>query len=161
MATQKTNAEWEQIKFKNNLGPQIGGLLHDAVALTIAFNKNKPGTTPISNDIKDWLDYLYEIAEAKKKELTTIDIEKSVELGKKHMEKLLGITSKDRMDKANAMFEQSRGELQEQKDHEESQDWDAQTKEGRKFRKELEKEEQEDSGWEHTKDSPEKQVPFK
>lgn len=86
---------------------------------------------------------------------------KSVELGKAYMKKHKIPTSKERMDKANAMFEQSRGELQEQKDHEESQDWDAQTKEGRKFRKDLEKEEQEDSGWEHTKDSPEKQVPFK
>ncbi len=69
----KTDQEWEKIRFRNNLGPQIGGLLHDAVALTIAdFEKeNAPGA--ISEvDVKQWLNTLYKIAEAKKTELTEI-----------------------------------------------------------------------------------------
>ena len=80
----KTDAEWNQIRFQNSLGPQIGGLIHDAVALTIAY-KDVPGVTP-QVAVKRWLDTLYEIAEQKKAELTEVkplDVDKAVDLGKK------------------------------------------------------------------------------
>ncbi len=66
---EKTDQEWSQIRFQNSLGPQIGGLLHDAVALTIKFNDKKK----VYEDIKNWLDDLYEIAESKKAEITKIE----------------------------------------------------------------------------------------
>lgn len=66
----KTDAEWSQIRFQNSLGPQIGGLLHDACALAVG-NKRFWERVKIE-DIKCWLDRLYDIAEAKKKELTEI-----------------------------------------------------------------------------------------
>ena len=70
----KTDQEWNKIRFQNSLGPQIGGLIHDAVALTIAqtnvVGKKKKGEWTTS--IQQWLDTLYDIAEAKKKELTEI-----------------------------------------------------------------------------------------
>ena len=95
MANPKTDEEWNQIRFQNSLGPQIGGLIHDAVALTIAIiNKaSLEGLTKdtdkkveeINNLIKGWLDTLYEIAENKKAELTEvkpIDIKKAEKQGK-------------------------------------------------------------------------------
>jgi len=51
---------WE----KKDLGAQIGGLIHDAVALTVAEKKLKP------ERIKFWLNTLYNISESKKTELT-------------------------------------------------------------------------------------------
>ena len=72
--TQKTDKEWEQIKFKNNLGPQIGGLLHDSVALCIANDRTD------KEDIAQCLDTLYEIAEDKKKELTATQPKKDEEV---------------------------------------------------------------------------------
>ena len=66
---EKTDQEWNKIRFTNNLGPQIGGLLHDAVALAIAEYKNKKA--PLKKSVEFWLNTLYLIAEAKKKELTT------------------------------------------------------------------------------------------
>jgi len=71
--SEKTPAEWDKIKFKNNLGPQIGGLIHDAVALTIAEGKKEEYDYEVmKNRVKYWLNNLYEIAENKKKELTEI-----------------------------------------------------------------------------------------
>ena len=67
---EKTDQEWNKIRFTNNLGPQIGGLLHDAVALAIA-EKKSTSSEELKKDVKFWLDTLYEISEAKKKELTT------------------------------------------------------------------------------------------
>lgn len=71
----KTPQEWDKIKFQNNLGPQIGGLLHDAVAIIVAEINNKcldceNGTLMVER-IEFWLEKLYDIAEAKKTELTT------------------------------------------------------------------------------------------
>lgn len=73
----KTDQEWSKIRFQNSLGPQIGGLLHDAVALAVVeLNKCKDikeiQKIDVKNHIKNWLDALYDIAEAKKKELTEI-----------------------------------------------------------------------------------------
>ena len=82
----KTDKEWEQIKFKNNLGPQIGGLLHDAVALVIAEIKNgkviEQGDElhDVRERIEHWVDVLYEIAEDKKKELTATQPKKDEEV---------------------------------------------------------------------------------
>jgi len=79
MKTIKTDAEWDSINFKNSLGPQIGGLIKQAVDLAIA---EKKISVPV---IKYWIDELYEIAEAKKKELLTpkpLNETKAVEMGK-------------------------------------------------------------------------------
>ena len=55
---------WEDINFRKGLGPQIGGLLHDAVALTIS--EKNIGKEGIIAHIEYWLDTLYDIAEQKK-----------------------------------------------------------------------------------------------
>ena len=68
---EKTDQEWNKIRFTNNLGPQIGGLIKQATDLTIAEWKGQNCDGAINEyDIKEWLDKLYDIAEAKKKELT-------------------------------------------------------------------------------------------
>jgi len=69
MEKQKTQQEWDQIKFQNNLGPQIGGLLHDSIALVSAGIKP---TEANLRDIKNWLNLLYDLAEEKKEQLTKI-----------------------------------------------------------------------------------------
>ena len=70
MATQdKTPQEWDAIKFKNNLGPQIGGLLHDAVALTIAHRGENATIDTSLKATKVFLNELYKIAEEKKQSL--------------------------------------------------------------------------------------------
>ena len=84
--TEKTSQEWEKIRFQNSLGPQIGGLIHDAVALAIAVREQHKGYKDydISADVKIYLDTLYKIAENKKAEITTpkpVDLEKAEELG--------------------------------------------------------------------------------
>ena len=95
--TQKTDQEWEKIRAQNSLGPQIGGLIHDAVALQVAFlNKITDSEWNVDNvdeirkmtkdNIEYWLDTLYEIAENKKAEITTpkpVDLTKAEELGDK------------------------------------------------------------------------------
>jgi hypothetical protein len=74
----KTNAEWDKINFKNNLGPQIGGILHDSVAIVVAEINNSTAETEkwsaerVEKDIKYWLDILYKLAEAKKEDLLEI-----------------------------------------------------------------------------------------
>jgi len=76
--TQKSDQEWEKIRFQNSLGPQIGGLLHDSCALAIATKKVDPAS------IKHYLDVLYIIAEQKKTEITTpepIDLDAAEKLG--------------------------------------------------------------------------------
>lgn len=68
----KTDKEWDIINFKNSLGPQIGGLMHDAVAIVSA--EIGCGKVMESGDelhdardrIEHWVSVLYEIAEAKK-----------------------------------------------------------------------------------------------
>lgn len=74
-----TPKEWEQIRQekqaridKQGLGAQIGGLLHDAVALVIAGGVKDKSFSEVSKVIKEWLDLLYDISEAKKVELTEI-----------------------------------------------------------------------------------------
>ena len=67
----KTDNEWKQIRFQNSLGPQIGGLTHDAVALTIAGGVKGKTFTAVQKDIREWLNRLYEIAELKKDKITT------------------------------------------------------------------------------------------
>jgi hypothetical protein len=71
----KTKAEWDKIKFENSLGPQIGGLIHDAVAIVVA--EVKSGKVMEQGDelhdvrerIEHWLSVLYEIAEQKKEQI--------------------------------------------------------------------------------------------
>lgn len=69
---QKTDQEWNKIRFTNSLGPQIGGLLHDSCAIVIAMGVKNRTVESVESDIKGWLDVLYDIAEAKKAELTQI-----------------------------------------------------------------------------------------
>jgi hypothetical protein len=59
----RTEAEWEEIKFKNNLNPQLGGLIKQAVDIAIAKNDIT------KNTISDWLRALYEIIEEEKAEI--------------------------------------------------------------------------------------------
>jgi len=78
--TEKTSQEWEKIRFQNSLGPQIGGLIHDAVAIGIYAKDVSDG------NLKAILDMLYEIAENKKAEITTpkpVDLTKAEQLGDK------------------------------------------------------------------------------
>ena len=103
MGIQKTDAEWNQIRFQNSLGPQIGGLIHDAVALTIAYKK-EVGTNPA--DIKAfiglWVGELYKVAENQKKQLTGVkplDIDKAVEQGDKW--------KKDNIEEANRNIQET------------------------------------------------------
>jgi len=78
----RTEKEWDEIFFKRNLSPQIGGLLHDAVNLVIAFNagEEQPSKRKITKEIKKWVDILYDLAEKKKKKILEVDIEKANEL---------------------------------------------------------------------------------
>ncbi len=74
-----TEKEWSSIKKENSLGPQIGGLIHDSVAIVTALmNKDadllKDGQE-IEASVKSWLDTLYEIAEAKKKSILKDSLE--------------------------------------------------------------------------------------
>lgn len=66
----KTDAEWEVINFRNSLGPQIGGLIHDAVAIsTQLYTRDAFNRDGFKDDIQYWLDTLYEIAEQKKSQI--------------------------------------------------------------------------------------------
>lgn len=60
MAIQKTDAEWDEINFRNNLNPELGGLVKDAVKIAISKDR------ATKEYIADWLDVLYEIVETKK-----------------------------------------------------------------------------------------------
>jgi len=83
MIKQKTDQEWSKIRFQNSLGPQIGGIGHD-VAVYMAAGL-EPTKKNIDN-VKKWIDTLYEIAEQKKAQLTEVkplNIEKAVKLGDK------------------------------------------------------------------------------
>ncbi len=56
----------------SSLGAQIGGLLHDAVALTIAdygYALKSSGRPSLEKQVKIWLDILYKISEEKKFEI--------------------------------------------------------------------------------------------
>jgi len=68
MEKQKSDKEWEAINFRNGLGPQIGGLMKQAVELTIAFGDTQNNDGPVAN-IKYWLDVLYKLAEQKKQSI--------------------------------------------------------------------------------------------
>ena len=70
----KTDQEWNQIRFQNSIGPAVGGLIHDAVALAIAVREQHKNYKDydICADVKIYLDTLWEIAEKKKTELTEI-----------------------------------------------------------------------------------------
>lgn len=102
---EKSKEQWDKIKFKNNLGPQIGGLLHDAVALTIAEVAPKclDGN---GQRVKYWLDILYEIAENKKAELLKpkpvkpLNEKKAVKMGKDWQKKQEAIVEEGRQKNA-------------------------------------------------------------
>ena len=75
---QKTDAEWNQIRFQNSLGPQVGGLIKQAVDIVIAEKNITPA------NIASWLDRLYEISEDRKKKFSEpkpLNIKKAVEQG--------------------------------------------------------------------------------
>jgi len=82
---QKTDAEWNQIRFQNSIGPQIGGLIHDAVALVVAEGvKESDSKISVHVRIESWLEVLYDIAETQKAKLTEVkplNIKKAVEQG--------------------------------------------------------------------------------
>ena len=66
----KTNAEWDAIRFKNSLDPRLGGYLHDASKLVSA------GFEPTKQNIeyvKKWVDAIWDLAEKKKDDLLRID----------------------------------------------------------------------------------------
>ena len=88
--TQKSDQEWEKIRAQNSLGPQIGGLIKQAVDLAIAERKDVEKGEAFVDDMETrisyWLDILYKISENKKAEITTpkpVDLEKAEELGDK------------------------------------------------------------------------------
>lgn len=121
--TYKTNAEWDKINFKNNLGPQIGGLLHDAVALTISSiqsNKHIKYTTEIIQEcIETYLDTLYDIAEAKKADLLEIkpvSWEQAKEANEAFTKSHKGETSKERRAKSDSEYSQVEGQLKKEEE---------------------------------------------
>ena len=88
--TQKTDQEWEKIRAQNSLGPQIGGLIKQAVDLAIAerkyVEKGEAFVDDMETRISYWLDILYKISENKKAEITTpkpVDLDKAEALGDK------------------------------------------------------------------------------
>jgi len=115
MQNQKTDAEWNKIRFQNSLGPQIGGIGHDvAVYLAAGIEPTKKNI----ENVKKWLDTLYDISESKKAELTEvkqIDMDKAVEQGDK-WKKGIGYNKESKQEEIN-------DELQIAKDQErEAQD---------------------------------------
>jgi len=65
---EKTDQEWEAIKYKNNVGIQIGACINKAVDLVIAFNKKEDD---LATEIQSWVDILFAIGTEKKIKETT------------------------------------------------------------------------------------------
>lgn len=63
MEKKKTKAEWDKIKWENNLGIQIGACVNKAVDLAIADKDLRPDT------IRTWVAVLYEIGTKYKKQI--------------------------------------------------------------------------------------------
>lgn len=146
---QKTDEEWKQIRFQNSLGPQIGGLIHDAVSIVTTIMAKFEGDytgkmfkEKVKKDIKFWLDTLYDIAEAKKRQLTeSPTYGEQMEAEEKYQKK---------QEEEDKRIEQSKID-----------DLEKEAKETADMEKEIPVIEEKDTGgWEYTKDSAEKQVPF-
>ena len=70
----KTQEEWEAIKYKNNVGIQIGACINKATDITIALGTQESvGMSPekIEKNIKYWTDILFKIGTEKKIKETT------------------------------------------------------------------------------------------
>ena len=116
---EKSDAEWEQINFKNSLGPQIGGLLHDAVALAVAFKgkfKYPSDKTTTEDEIKYWLNTLYEIAENKKRNIAMSQLESTEDQLK--VKKQIEYEETSKLDDINLGYQQEKAEAEYQKNPE-------------------------------------------
>lgn len=83
---EKTDQEWEQIKYRNNVGIQIGACINKAVDIVVAETPLRSDTTTQLRieRIKYWTDVLFEIGTDKKKKETTpqpVSNEEAVQAG--------------------------------------------------------------------------------
>jgi len=85
--SKKTEAEWDEIRYKREIPIRIGGYFHDASQLV---SNGYPADKKNIEHIKKWIDALWEIAEDKKRSLLdrTISTDQAESANKEFAQKM-------------------------------------------------------------------------